>query len=73
MSTPSSASPTTAVTPVVIPLSRSAVWLIGTAVLALLAYYFIGIDQGAVSLFGADEHVHELVHDGRHFLGFPCH
>jgi hypothetical protein len=26
-----------------------------------------------VSVFGADLHVHEFVHDGRHFLGFPCH
>lgn len=48
-------------------------WLIGTTVLALLAIYFIGIDQGAVSIFGRDMHVHEFVHDGRHFLGFPCH
>ncbi|WP_222932759.1 CbtB domain-containing protein [Nocardia yunnanensis] len=49
------------------------VWLIGTTLLALLAIYFIGIDQGAVSVFGSDMHVHEFVHDGRHFLGFPCH
>jgi hypothetical protein len=48
-------------------------WLVGTAVLALIAYYFIGIDQGAVSVFGTDTHIHEFVHDGRHFLGFPCH
>ncbi|MBB5916176.1 hypothetical protein BJY24_005088 [Nocardia transvalensis] len=51
----------------------TALWLIGTTVLALLALYFIGIDQGAVSIFGSDMHVHEFVHDGRHFLGFPCH
>ncbi|MFC9978867.1 CbtB-domain containing protein [Gordonia sp. NPDC127522] len=44
-----------------------------TMALALLAYYFIGYDQGAVSVFGADTHVHEFVHDARHFLGFPCH
>lgn len=48
-------------------------WLLGAAVLALLAVYFIGFDQGAVSVFGADTHVHEFVHDARHFLGFPCH
>lgn len=47
--------------------------LIGTTLLALLALYFIGVDQGAVSIFGSDMHVHEFVHDGRHFLGFPCH
>ncbi|WP_055476538.1 CbtB domain-containing protein [Gordonia sp. HS-NH1] len=44
-----------------------------TTALALLAYYFIGYDQGAVSIFGSDTHVHEFVHDARHFLGFPCH
>jgi hypothetical protein len=58
------------------PLSasvKSALWLSGATVLALLLYYFIGVDQGAVSVFGNDMHVHEFVHDGRHFLGFPCH
>lgn len=51
----------------------AALWLAGTAFLALLALYFVGIDQGAVSLFGSDSHVHEFVHDARHLLGFPCH
>ena len=50
-----------------------ALWLLGAAVFGLLALYFIGFDQGAVSVFGADTHVHEFVHDARHFLGFPCH
>ncbi|MDX6219865.1 MAG: hypothetical protein QOJ48_1546 [Frankiales bacterium] len=50
-----------------------ALWLLGAAFLGLLAIYFIGIDQGMVSVFGTDLHVHEFVHDGRHFLGFPCH
>ncbi|WP_407939504.1 CbtB domain-containing protein [Nocardia terrae] len=54
-------------------LPTTAMWLIGTTVLALLAIYFIGFDQGAVSIFGSDMHVHEFVHDGRHLLGFPCH
>ena len=51
----------------------AALWLSGTVVLALLVYYFVGIDQGATSVFGSDTHVHEFVHDARHFLGFPCH
>ncbi|MEU3476441.1 MULTISPECIES: CbtB-domain containing protein [Nocardiaceae] len=50
-----------------------ALMLTMTTVLALLAYYFLGYDQGAVSVFGSDTHVHEFVHDSRHFLGFPCH
>ena len=74
MSTISGAeSPQAGTTPLVLPISRSLFWLGGTALLALLVYYFIGIDQGAVSIFGSDAHVHEFVHDGRHFLGFPCH
>jgi hypothetical protein len=65
--------PTAATTPLVIPASRAVLWLAGTALLALAVYYFIGIDQGAVSVFGTATHLHEFVHDGRHFLGFPCH
>ncbi|WP_077078920.1 CbtB domain-containing protein [Mycobacterium numidiamassiliense] len=53
--------------------ASAALWLAATAFLALLAIYFIGVDQGAVSLFGSDSHVHEFVHDARHLLGFPCH
>lgn len=52
---------------------RRALWLGGTGVLALVAYYFLGVDQGAVSVFGSDMHIHEFFHDARHFLGFPCH
>ncbi|KAA0022030.1 CbtB domain-containing protein [Antrihabitans cavernicola] len=59
--------------PVTLAVPTTALLLIGTTLLALLVYYFIGIDQGAVSIFGTDNHVHEFVHDARHFLGFPCH
>ncbi len=54
-------------------ISRRALWLLTTVALAIAVYYFVGVDQGAVSVFGSDMHVHEFVHDGRHFLGFPCH
>jgi hypothetical protein len=54
-------------------VASAALWLAATAFLALLALYFVGVDQGAVSLFGSDSHVHEFVHDARHLLGFPCH
>jgi hypothetical protein len=53
--------------------ANAALWLAATAFLSLLALYFLGLDQGAVSLFGSDSHVHEFVHDARHLLGFPCH
>jgi hypothetical protein len=59
--------------PVDLSAARAAAWLAATTFLALLAVYFVGIDQGAVSLFGSDSHVHEFVHDARHLLGFPCH
>jgi Probable cobalt transporter subunit (CbtB) len=51
----------------------AAVWLAGTVFLALLVLYFVGVDQGATSIFGSDTHVHEFMHDARHLLGFPCH
>jgi hypothetical protein len=60
-------------TPIVLPVSKAMLWLVGTAIIALALYYFIGVDQGAVSVFGNDMHIHEFVHDARHFLGFPCH
>jgi hypothetical protein len=65
---------TTAVpTPVVLPLPKAMLWLGGTVLLAMALYYFIGIDQGATSVFGDNMYIHEFVHDARHFLGFPCH
>ena len=67
-----SASPAAAI-PVVLPASKAVLWLVGTVFMALLVYYFVGVDQGATSIFGSDTHVHEFVHDARHFIGFPCH
>jgi hypothetical protein len=59
--------------PVVVPVSRAMLWLAGAALLALAMYYFIGVDEGATSVFGNSMVIHEFVHDSRHFLGFPCH
>lgn len=59
--------------PVAVSIPQAALWLSLTTLFGLLAYYFIGIDQGAVSIFGSDMHIHEFVHDARHLLGFPCH
>jgi hypothetical protein len=41
-----------------------------TTALLLLAYLVV-FDQGAVSQSGT--YLHELMHDGRHLLGVPCH
>ena len=53
--------------------TKAAVWLSVTAFLALLVLYFVGMDQGATSVFGSNTYVHEFMHDARHLLGFPCH
>ena len=53
-------------------------WVPGTSIpifgglLMLVALYFVGGEQGAVSIFSG-MYVHEFVHDARHLLGFPCH
>ena len=53
--------------------------LLGTAAVAALGLYLLAIDQGlALSLvqgeLAFDQNViHELLHDGRHALGVPCH
>jgi len=60
-------------TPVVIPRARAVFWLLGTALIALAVYYFVGVDQGMTSVFGNNTDIHEFMHDARHFLGFPCH
>lgn len=73
VSSPAGTTSAVSATPVVLPASKAVLWLATTAFLALAAYYFIGVDQGAVSVFGKDMHIHEFVHDARHFLGFPCH
>ena len=44
-------------------------WIV---VLALIALYFVGAEQGATSVVGGTM-LHEFLHDGRHLLGFPCH
>jgi cobalt transporter subunit CbtB len=59
--------------PVALPVAATLPWLLGAVVFGLLLYYFIGIDEGATSVFGNSMVVHEFVHDSRHFLGFPCH
>jgi cobalt transporter subunit CbtB len=60
-------------TPIDFSATKAAVWLTLTAFFALLVIYFIGMDQGATSVFGNSTVIHEFVHDARHLLGFPCH
>ncbi len=58
--------------PIAIPLKEVLPWAIFTGLLALIAIYFVGAEQGAFSIFQG-MYIHEWVHDGRHLLGFPCH
>ena len=55
-----------------IPVRQILPWAVFAGLLFVLVLYFVGVEQGALSLFGGNT-VHELVHDGRHLLGFPCH
>jgi hypothetical protein len=57
--------------PIAIPVGEILPWLI-FAVLLLMMIYFVGVEEGATSIFPG-MYVHEFVHDGRHLLGFPCH
>jgi cobalt transporter subunit CbtB len=38
----------------------------------LIIVSFVGAEEGALSLISWSA-VHDLVHDARHLLGFPCH
>ena len=60
--------PALAVQPV--PLRELWPALLLAAFLALVIY-LVQFDQGALSQTGT--FVHELMHDGRHLLGVPCH
>ncbi|WP_018680736.1 CbtB domain-containing protein [Actinokineospora enzanensis] len=58
--------------PVRIPVRQILPYAIFTGILSLIALYFVGAEQGALAVFDGTT-VHELVHDARHLLGFPCH
>lgn len=59
------------------PLSTPAVsarllWTaLAVVAVMLLLTYLVAFDQGAISRGGM--FLHELMHDGRHLLGVPCH
>lgn len=55
-----------------LPVGQVLPWLLFAALIALVAVYFVGAEQGATSLLSGTA-VHEWTHDGRHLLGFPCH
>ncbi|MET9654843.1 MULTISPECIES: CbtB-domain containing protein [unclassified Streptomyces] len=66
-----SSTPTVAL-PASLPVRAVLPWAAFAGILMLVALYFVGAEQGALSVFAGSD-VHEWVHDGRHLLGFPCH
>lgn len=58
--------------PAPVPVREILPWLAFAGVLAVLLIYFVGAEEGATALLSG-HYVHELVHDGRHLLAFPCH
>jgi hypothetical protein len=55
-----------------LPASKVLPWAICGGLLMVVAVYFVGVEEGALSLVSGSQ-VHEYVHDARHLLGFPCH
>lgn len=55
-----------------VPVRQILPWAVFAGLLFVLVMYFVSTEQGALSMFDGVS-VHELVHDGRHLLGFPCH
>jgi hypothetical protein len=55
-----------------IPIGKVVPWALLGSLLAVLAFYFVGAEQGATS-FIQGMGIHEWFHDARHLLGFPCH
>lgn len=58
--------------PVPILVGELLPWAIFAGLILRIAIYFVGAEEGAVSLISG-MYVHEFVHDGRHLLSFPCH
>ncbi len=58
--------------PPAIPLREILPWAVFGGLLMVLAIYFVGVEEGAMSMVSSS-YVHEYVHDARHLLGFPCH
>ncbi|MDP3892518.1 CbtB-domain containing protein [Nocardioides sp.] len=46
-------------------------WLLASV--ALVTWFVISQDNGAILGAAAAELVHEVTHDARHVLGAPCH
>lgn len=73
MSHPTTALGTTPITEVpAIPLRRLAPWALFATLLASVVLTLAGVDLAALGVPGGGL-IHEVAHDGRHLLGYPCH
>jgi hypothetical protein len=74
MSTPLAVTPAVEAPPQLqpVPVRELLPWVLFAGLLFVIALYFVGVEQGALSVVGG-HWVHEFVHDARHTLGFPCH
>lgn len=55
-----------------IPVREIGPWAVLGGVVLLALLYVAGLEQGATAAVPGDV-LHEVLHDGRHLLGFPCH
>ncbi len=55
-----------------VPLRDVARWAVFTVALLLALLYLVGLEEGATSIVSSG-YLHEVLHDGRHLLAFPCH
>ncbi len=56
-----------------VSVTLTGVWLLAALLMGIATIYFLGVDQGPVSVTGQGALLHEFFHDARHTLGFPCH
>lgn len=64
--------PSDVAVPAPVPVRELVPWAIFGAVALMIVLYFVGVEQGTLSVIGG-HWVHEFVHDARHTLAFPCH
>ena len=62
----------TAVAAPALPQIRVPAWAWLVVALAAAVSYFVMLENGALLGQAADT-LHEFFHDGRHFVGVPCH
>ena len=68
---------TAATTSTVLPGAGAYAGLAATLLLAFGVLFAVAFDQGQIAQLAqaaaGDSTVHEVFHDARHMLGFPCH